>query len=326
MRRLLAVALVVVLLVGSVPIAPVLGVQPTRDAATSPQTLDVRSQASLDSNQASPAAHPSKAADTDSPEAVESDSVRTMQSSPQTLGMQENFDSAEFHITVFENGTAEWTFTYQRTLHNDSERQQFQAFADEFNNNSTALYEDFRQKARRLASEGQNVTGRSMKAEKFKKEAEVGGIVNDNRGIVKMSFQWTGFAHADEEMTVIGDVFVGGLYLGPNQSLVVHAGPGLRFESVDPSGPSDPSGESLDVSESVTWEGERDFNDRRPRGAFEPMPGTTTTTPEAGTNGTTTGNATQPPTDDSGWPPLMMFIGAVVILPATRNCSPTRRA
>jgi hypothetical protein len=314
MRRLLAVALVVVLLVGSVPIAPVLGVQPTRDAATSPQTLDVRSQASLDSNQASPAAHPSKAADTDSPEAVESDSVRTMQSSPQTLGMQENFDSAEFHITVFENGTAEWTFTYQRTLHNDSERQQFQAFADEFNNNSTALYEDFRQKARRLASEGQNVTGRSMKAEKFKKEAEVGGIVNDNRGIVKMSFQWTGFAHADEEMTVIGDVFVGGLYLGPNQSLVVHAGPGLRFESVDPSGPSDPSGESLDVSESVTWEGERDFNDRRPRVAFEPMPGTTTTTPEAGTNGTTTGNATQPPTDDSGWPPLMMFIGAVVIL------------
>ncbi|PSP68933.1 hypothetical protein BRC85_00255, partial [Halobacteriales archaeon QS_1_69_70] len=141
-----------------------------------------------------------------------------------------------------ENGTAEWTFTYQRTLHNDSERQQFQTFADEFNNNSTALYEGFKTKARKLASEGQNVTGRTMKAENFRKNAEIGGIVNENRGIVQMSFQWSSFAYADEELTVIGDVFVGGLYLGPNQSLVVHAGPGLRFASVDPGEPADPSG------------------------------------------------------------------------------------
>jgi uncharacterized membrane protein len=241
-----------------------------------------------------------------------------MQSSPQTLGMQENFDSAEFHITVYENGTAEWTFTYQRTLHNDSERQQFQAFADEFNNNSTELYRGFRQRARKLASEGQNVTGRTMKAENFGKNAEIGGIVNDNRGIVKMTFQWSSFAYADEEMTVIGDVFVGGLYLGPNQSLVVHAGPGLKFASVDPSDGADPSGESLAASESVTWGGGHDFNDRRPRVMFEPMAGPTTTTTDQdggnGTNGTTTRNASQPPTDGGNWPPLMMFIGAVVIL------------
>jgi hypothetical protein len=317
MRRLLAVALVVVLLVGSVPVVPALGVQPTRDARDS-SALDVRAPETTDADATRAMDSPGgQATDSDASQVVEeSNATRVLQESPRTLGMQENFDSAEFHITVYENGTAEWTFTYQRTLQNDSERQQFQAFADEFNNNSTALYEDFKSKARTLTAEGQNVTGRTMKAEQFNKNAEIGGIVNDNRGIVQMSFQWSSFAYADEELTVIGDVFEGGLYLGPNQSLVVHAGPGLKFESVDPTGPSDSSGDSLAASESVTWGGEIDFNDRRPRVSFEPMPGTTTTSAEDGngSDGTTTLNGSQPPADGGDWPPLMMFIGAVVIL------------
>jgi uncharacterized membrane protein len=296
MRRLLAVALVVALLVGTVSVAPVLGTQPTRDTSSAPQTHI-----------------------TDSPQTVAAESLQTLDTkSPQTLGAADNFDSVEFHITVYENGTAEWTFTYQRTLSNDSERQQFEAFADEFNNNSTQLYEDFKKQARQLTSAGQNVTGRAMKAQNFGKEAYVGGLVNDNRGIVTMSFQWTSFATAEEETVIIGDVFEGGLYIGPNQSLVVHTGPGLQFESAEPSDSAAPSGDSLETSESVTWEGERDFTDRRPRVEFKPIPGTTTTTTTDGngsneTNGTTT-NATQPPASGSDWSPLMMFIAAVVVL------------
>ncbi|MFC7080272.1 DUF7345 domain-containing protein [Halorussus caseinilyticus] len=165
MRRLLAVALVVVILVGTAPVATASG----------------------------------------------SHDAREVSAAPQTLAVTENFDSVEFHITVYENGTAEWTFTYQRTLNNDTERQQFEQFADEFNNNSTRLYENFREQARQLTSAGHNTTDRVMKAESFSKKAYIGGLVNNNRGIVKMSFQWTGFGYSEDDSgnIMIGDVFEG---------------------------------------------------------------------------------------------------------------------
>jgi hypothetical protein len=300
MRRLLAVGLVVVLLVGTVPVAPVFGLHPAREATASPQT---------------PAPSPHAVGDGASPNVVNG--------APQTLGVAENFDSVEFHITVYGNGTAEWTFTYQRTLNNETERQQFERFADEFNNNSTAMWSEFKGQARRLASTGQNTTGRTMKAQNFKKRAYVGGLVNDNRGIVKMSFQWTGFTYSQGETIIIGDVFEGGLYVGPNQSLVVHSGPGLQFKSADPMEPAKASGDTLAASESLTWQGEHDFVDQRPRVKFDPIPGTTTTTTTtatnesgAGGNGnqTETPNGATGPSSGDGWSPLMMFIGAVVIL------------
>ncbi|NHN58500.1 MULTISPECIES: hypothetical protein [Halorussus] len=244
---------------------------------------------------------------------------------PQTLVATDNFDSVEFHITVFENGTAEWSFTYQRRLDNDSERQQFQQFADEFNNNSTALFTDFRRQGRQLTSAGHNTTDRVMEAEGFSKTADVGGL-NDNLGIVKMSFQWTGFGYSadNSDNIMIGDVFEGGLYIGPNQSLVIHAGPGLKFEAVKPAAPAQPSGSDLGSSDTVTWQGERDFIDQRPRVTFQPVRGTvtvttttTTTTNESAGGGdsdeTTAPGAGQQPAGDD-WPLLMMFVAAVVVL------------
>lgn len=334
MRRLLAVALVVVLLVGTAPVASVQRVSTAQstdalhqtpdeaDASVRPvEHIEISSQTVSDT---------AKRIDTSSPSVSEIDanprSVDEIGANPQTLGATDNFDSVEFHITVYENGTAEWTFTYQRTLNNDTERQQFEQFASEFNNNSTEMWRNFKKQARRLASAGQNFTGRAMMAQNFRKRAYVGGIVNDNRGIVKMSFQWTGFAYAEGQTVIIGDVFDGGLYISPNQSLVIHSGPGLHFASVNPKKPAKMSGDSLATSESVTWEGEHDFNDQRPRVKFEPVKATTTTTTTqrnkttVGTNGTgptqtTPANASQPPAGDgSGWSPLMIFIGAVVVL------------
>ncbi|WP_115862704.1 helix-turn-helix transcriptional regulator [Halorussus litoreus] len=309
MRRLLAVAFVVVLLVGSVPVAAVSGALPARDAPAVAESVDGTNA---------------------------SDSPR-LNGAPQTLGVTDEFDSVEFHITVYGNGTAEWTFMYQRTLNNDSERQQFREFADGFNNNSTAMWRDFKTQAQELASAGQNFTNRTMQAQNFRKEARVGGLMDDNRGIVTMTFQWTGFTHSDGETVIVGDVFQGGLYIGPNQSLVVRTGPELKFTSVDPSEPALPSGEGLADSTSVTWEGEYDFNDQRPRVKFDPVEGTTTTSvgttglnttsqngsggagggdngdggPTATTAATTT--ASQPSQGDD-WSPIMMFVGAVVVL------------
>lgn len=241
---------------------------------------------------------------------------------PKSLGAADDFDSVEFHITAYQNGTAKWTFAYQRTLNNESERQQFREFAKEFNNNSTRLYTDFKEQARALTSTGQNETGQPMEAKSFSKHAQLDGLAEKNRGVVTMSFMWDGFASADKEKIVIGDVFSGGLYVGPNQSLVVHAGPRLKFASANPSVTS-MSGDNLESSESITWEGETDFPDRRPRVKFDPIKTATTITTQNGNNSTgpanTTqgGNASQPGGGDGNGEngsPLMLFVAAVVLL------------
>ncbi|WP_255150012.1 helix-turn-helix transcriptional regulator [Halorarius halobius] len=192
-----------------------------------------------------------------------------------SLTTQGEFDEVEFHITVYENASARWTFQYRRTLANESERQQFEAFADRFNGNETELYRDFVSRAEQLTARGTNVTGREMEARGFSKRAYTTGTgVEDNLGVVRMSFRWTAFAASDGDSLVVGDVFQDGLYIGPDQKFVVEEGPNLRITSAQP----DPSSTSSDA---VTWEGERSFNDERPRVTFGPADATTGTTADS---------------------------------------------
>lgn len=198
---------------------------------------------------------------------------------------QQEFDSTEFHITVYENGSARWTFMYKKTL-NDSNRPEFEAYAERFNENETETYLTFQDRARALTRSGTNATGRQMNATAFRKHAYVTNL--GNRGIVEMSFMWSNFAIATEDRVTVGDVFEGGLYIGPDQRLVVERGPTLVRQSVDP----EPDASSND---SVTWEGEREFADNRPQVVFVPEgaagdgPGTGTDGRPTDGNGSVTG-------------------------------------
>jgi hypothetical protein len=110
-----------------------------------------------------------------------------------------------------------------------------------------------------------------MAAERFRRDARVEERPpsGDEFGIVEMSFVWTNFAESDGDRLVVGDVFVGGLYVGPEQQLRFDRGPELRFESADPNPDSVAAG-TLEESASVTWLGERQFTDRRPRVVYLP--------------------------------------------------------
>jgi hypothetical protein len=174
----------------------------------------------------------------------------------------QEFDRTEFQITVYENGSARWTFIYQKTLENESQVQQFEAYAQEFNNNETQLYRDFQRRAHNLAAGGTNVTGREMEATGFSREASINDF-NNQQGEVRMSFTWTNFAAEDGNRLVIGDVFEGGLYVGPNQRLVVTTGPNLSIVEGRPA----PDATSTD---SLTWNGEQSFSDNRPEVVFAP--------------------------------------------------------
>ncbi|WP_435195215.1 helix-turn-helix transcriptional regulator [Natronomonas sp. EA1] len=227
------------------------------------------------------------------------------------LSAQE-FDRTEFTITVHANGSAEWTFTYKQTLANASERQQFREFAARFNSQETQLYTDFKNRARALVADGQRTTGREMNATGFSKEAYVNQL--GNQGIVEMSFHWSGFAVVTGDRVVVGDVFEGGLYIGPSQRLVIGHGDDLVFSEVS-SGPDATSGGTLAESDTVTWDGERSFSDNRPRVVLSTE--TATPTPTTGDGEPTPTPTPTPTTTDGstgGGPGILPIVALLVVL------------
>ncbi len=229
------------------------------------------------------------------------------------------FDRVQFWIEVRDDGSAEWTFRYERILENETEAERFEAFAQEFNENETYLYDDFRRQAEVLTDNGSDETDREMDAGAFEREARTGGLDarDDELGIVEMSFAWSGFAEVDDDRIIVGDVFRGGHIIFDNQSIVVEAGDGLAFERADPE-PSTVSDEVIEDSDTLTWEGEQEFNDARPRvvlipedqqGPVEPSPTPTPTEVPPETNEP----GEEAVGDDSG-PWMAVAFGTVVLL------------
>ncbi len=202
---------------------------------------------------------------------------------------QQSFDRNQVILTVYGNQSTRWTFHYERTLDNETERQNFKTFATEFNQNTTRLYSRFEHDGKGLVSDGNNTTGRQMAARNFSRHAYIRNTsTRQTVGVVEMSFMWTNFTAKNGQNIVVGDVFDGGLYLGPKQKLVVRHGPSLVFAQAVPQGElSNP--DSLSASDTVTWQGEREFNDKRPHIVFRPK----SAKPVQGTNTTETNVANE---------------------------------
>jgi hypothetical protein len=231
----------------------------------------------------------------------------------------EGFSDAEFVIRVNEDGSARWTIRASRPLENQSEIDQFRAFAEEFETTETTAFRDFRARARRLTAFGSNATGREMNATDFRREARVVEL-GQTRGVVELSFRWTNFARTDGRRVVVDDVFEGGMFVDSGQRLVMARGEGLAFESVDPPPDSRSAEESLAASETVTWFGERAFADQRPRAVLVPREDVAGRTDTASPPGTPTAGAapTSTPTPvgarNTGGIGLPMLVVLVIVL------------
>lgn len=173
----------------------------------------------------------------------------------------QDFDSTTYEITVHENGSATWTFRYEQQLKDDEAKANFEAFAKEFENNETGLYNRFTEQAKALTENGANTTDREMAATNFNRSASV-EYRPGAMGVVEMSFVWEGFATVENGKVIVGDVFQN-MYLASDQSIVVKSGDGLVFTSVAPEG--EHTKNSVQEANSITWSGEREFLNGRPR-------------------------------------------------------------
>ena len=216
-------------------------------------------------------------------------------------------DRTQFRITVFANGSAEWTFRYEQRLESDAAIEEFEAFAERFNEEETETYSNFRSRAASLANSGTDATDRQMTAESFDRDARVveRSPAGDEFGVVEMSFVWTAFAEPDGDRLVVGDVFVDGLYIGPDQQLRFDRGPTVQVESVAPD-PDSIAGGTLAESESVTWVGEMQFTDRHPRVVYAPREDGTAPTTTDSPSGTDSTPA--PPADTGSFVPTVALL------------------
>lgn len=186
-----------------------------------------------------------------------------------------DFDAATYYVEVYANGSVGWTAQYHTNLENDSQVQAFESFAERFEREETELFATFEQQSMEdRVGQAENVTGRPMEAKAFSRTATVEDQAEEGQnatlGVVEMSFVWTNATVQENGRIVLGDIFEGGLYLADGQSLVVMTGDDLQFVSVSPMESAVMSNSTLNDSESVTWTGELQFADRRPRAVFEP--------------------------------------------------------
>ncbi|MDS0221469.1 hypothetical protein NDI54_08920 [Haloarcula sp. S1AR25-5A] len=229
------------------------------------------------------------------------------QPTDESVGVQtpDGFDRTTFQVTLYQNGSARWAIIHRTPLVNDSE-QEFEEFAAEFEQSEQPLYQNFVEQSTVLTQYGTNVTGRNMTATDYERSASVDPL--QNTGTVTMSFRWRNFAVVAGDSVVVSDVFDGGFYIGPSQSFVFERGPGLAFGDAQPAPDSQSAPDSLANSESVTWNGEQSFNDRRPYVELTPRE----TGQSAGSERGTTVAADAP--DESGSGPSWLLPAVVILI------------
>jgi hypothetical protein len=236
--------------------------------------------------------------------------VTTSNTSESPASLQQ-FDRTQFRIQVDSNGSARFAVRYERQLSNDSEREQFRSFADDFETNETELYRDFVRRARDLTAFGRNETGRNMTATDFRRSTDIEPSFDEDVGVVRVSFRWTAFARTPDDRVVVDDVFENGFYIGPDQSLVFEPGDGLVFQEVLPAGEF--SAPSPADSDTLTYQGERSFSDQRPRVVYVPEGGVGTTTTTGDGSGQTTTNGTDGPFRSDSVPMVPVVAALVVV-------------
>jgi hypothetical protein len=216
---------------------------------------------------------------------------------PAPVTTPEGFDSTVFEIRVYENGSARWTLQHIKLLDNRSQVESFRSFADRFASTETDMFRNFRGRAMQLVAFGANETGHEMEATNFDRRAYV-NQVGQTRGIVELSFLWTGFGQVTDDRIVVADIFEGGMFITDGQRLEFRRGPEVRFVDVDPRPDSLSVQGNLSASDSVTWFGERQFATRRPR--VELVPSTAETGSGTAGDGQSASDGAGDENDDPG--------------------------
>lgn len=185
-------------------------------------------------------------------------------------------DNTVTRIEVAENGSARWTIQIRTRLDTDEQVDEYTAFQARFRNDTVRYLGPFRERMQGVVSNAANATGREMRATNFTAATHIQEVPR-RWGIVTYKFTWTNFAAQTSETLVVGDIFQGGWFIAANDTLQIKAPTNYEITHVDPEAASRDEGV-------VTWDGRKDFTDKRPRVVFTPSTNQEVTTAELDTS------------------------------------------
>jgi len=181
------------------------------------------------------------------------------------------------------DGDASFTLEVRTFLRDDTEREAFRRYQNEVENDTDPSLSSFRDSISVLVEDASRTTGRDMSATNFTVETTV-EPAPVRRGIVRYTFEWSGFAEVDGDTVRAGDV-LSGYILRDTDALVIEAPEGYAVDGAEPSADSARGGE-------VRWAGERDFDEDEPRVSFAPDGGGGDGATDGGTGDPGDGNDT----------------------------------
>jgi len=167
-----------------------------------------------------------------------------------------------YRIMLHKDSSATWVIELSTTLNSQDDLDDFKSF--ENNTDRATVLSSFESIISSIVGRAASLTGRLMRAENFSLSIYTSGIIRQ-RGVIEYRFTWVNFSLKTSETIEVGDVFEGGFYLFPNETLEIHYSEldedyFLKFRSPQPSGE--------DVSR-VIWRGKMDFPDGEPKLVFQ---------------------------------------------------------
>ncbi|MCX9074491.1 MAG: hypothetical protein OIN88_07510 [Candidatus Methanoperedens sp.] len=158
-----------------------------------------------------------------------------------------------YTIDVNNEGTAFWNVEYRTQLITKEDFNSFENYTSDLN--SIHLIE-FKNLMQNSVLEAANATSRKMVAGGFTGSAKIQSAPTGTFGIVQYSFTWTDFAEISNGNIRIGDVFVGGLYLSKDNTLIIQYPSGFAVEHASP--------RPDEARDGLIWYGLRSFNPGEP--------------------------------------------------------------
>jgi uncharacterized membrane protein len=159
-----------------------------------------------------------------------------------------------YTISINEGGNAVWYVEYRTPLVSKEDFDSFDNYTKQLN---PVYLNEFKELMQRSVSEAANATSRKMAAGGFAGDAKVESAPTGTFGVVRYSFTWMNFAKLDPDKNLnIGDVFVGGLYLSKDNTLIIQYPSGYTIERAEPQPDL--------VRDGMVWYGLRSFKAGEP--------------------------------------------------------------
>jgi DNA-binding transcriptional ArsR family regulator len=159
-----------------------------------------------------------------------------------------------YSIYLSEDGSSQW-IVEQRFPLSEAESELLVNISEAL----TGRAVEYRSRLEYVVREAAKAVGREMRIEDLQVETQVVETIGGKIGLIRVSFVWRGFDKTDQPCTaVVGDVFVGGLYLADGETLRIYVPEGYQVAEARPK--PDEKGERY-----VGWAGRRVFPDGEPR-------------------------------------------------------------